>query len=291
MAVAFFLLGEKGLAVLNGLSADHLPAVKQVLIGRDRNVQNDFSKEIKIVCEERNISSSFENASSFDGAEILVAIGWRWIINKTGGQQLIIVHDSLLPKYRGFNPLVSALINGDTEVGATALWGGSEYDTGDIIDQQSVHLSYPLKINAAIGLMANCYQRLAISIMNKIINNIPITAYRQDEAKATYSLWRDKEDYFINWNEAASKIKRMVDAIGFPYAGSKFVWEENEYTLLEATAMDDLLIENRCPGKLIFKSGGQPVIVCGTGLLRLDEVVDSNSSPVSFSGKFRIRLK
>ncbi len=291
MAVAFFLLGEKGLAVLNSLTTKHLHAVKKVLIGRDKNVQNDFSNEIKNVCERLHINCSFENASVYKEADILIAIGWRWIINKTDSQQLIIFHDSLLPKYRGFNPLVSALINGDTVVGATVLWGGSEYDTGDIIAQQQVTISYPIKINDVISMMAGCYQQLAVSLMDKIISNTPIDAYRQNEAEATYSLWRDKEDYFINWNEPASKIRRMVDAMCFPYAGAKFLFEEKEYCLLEATEMDDLTIENRCPGKLIFKSGDLPVIVCGKGLLKLDKVVDSNADPVTFAGKFRIRLK
>ena len=66
------------------------------------------------------------------------AIGWKWIIDNTS--QLIVLHDSLLPKYRGFSPLVNSLINGDTLTGVTALFASSEYDKGEIIEQAQIGL-------------------------------------------------------------------------------------------------------------------------------------------------------
>ena len=37
-------------------------------------------------------------------------------------ENLIVFHDSLLPKYRGFAPLVSQLINGEEYLGVTAIF-------------------------------------------------------------------------------------------------------------------------------------------------------------------------
>ncbi len=291
MGVAFFLLGEKGLAVLQALSPSHCGLVKQVLVGRDKNVQHDFSKEIIATCEKLQLAYTVQNASGYDEADIIFAIGWRWMIQKKQQQQLIIFHDSLLPKYRGFNPLVSALINGDAVAGATALWGGTAYDTGDILAQETIQITYPLKINDAIAKMSGCYQRMAMLLMDKIAGNTELEAYPQDESQASYSLWRDNEDYFIDWNQPAAIISRMVDAVGYPYAGARFLLNEKEYILHDATALDDVVVENRCAGKLIYKSDELPVIVCGSGLLRLNQVTDTEGNPFSFDGKFRIRLK
>jgi methionyl-tRNA formyltransferase len=54
------------------------------------------------------------------------------------------MHDSLLPKYRGFAPLPNALINGEREVGVTALFASEEYDMGDIVCQRRLAVEYPM---------------------------------------------------------------------------------------------------------------------------------------------------
>ena len=48
------------------------------------------------------------------------------------------MHDSLLPAYAGFSPLIWALINGEKEVGVTAHMMDAELDAGDIVLQRSV---------------------------------------------------------------------------------------------------------------------------------------------------------
>ena len=48
------------------------------------------------------------------------------------------MHDSLLPAYAGFSPLIWALINGEPEVGVTAHLMDDELDAGDIVLQRAV---------------------------------------------------------------------------------------------------------------------------------------------------------
>jgi methionyl-tRNA formyltransferase len=48
-----------------------------------------------------------------------IAISWRWMLKVSN---LIVIHDSLLPKYRGFSPLVNMLINGEDTLGVTVLF-------------------------------------------------------------------------------------------------------------------------------------------------------------------------
>ena len=49
-----------------------------------------------------------------------IAIGWRRLISGIEGR-LIVLRDSLLPKYRGFAPTVAQLLAGESEIGVTAL--------------------------------------------------------------------------------------------------------------------------------------------------------------------------
>ncbi|MGV9240228.1 methionyl-tRNA formyltransferase, partial [Streptomyces nigra] len=74
--------------------------------------------------------------------DIIVANNWRtWIPPRVFGlprHGTLNVHDSLLPKYAGFSPLIWALINGESEVGVTAHLMDEELDAGDIVRQEAV---------------------------------------------------------------------------------------------------------------------------------------------------------
>lgn len=83
----------------------------------------------------------FERLKAAD-PDVIVANNWRtWIPPRVFGlprHGTLNVHDSLLPKYAGFSPLIWALINGETEVGVTAHMMNDELDAGDIVRQEAV---------------------------------------------------------------------------------------------------------------------------------------------------------
>jgi len=288
MKIAVYASGEKALLSLESLTDELVNAIGIVIIGTDPKVQHDFSDEIRAFCEKRDLRHSFDD-TILDGIEALIAIGWRRLIQKNPNQQLIVLHDSILPRYRGFNPLVTALINGDTEIGVTALFGEESYDTGSIIGVETIKISYPIRITEAIKKISGCYALLLRRVVKGLIDDT-LTAVPQDHQKATYSLWRDREDYFIDWNSSSEKILRKIHAVGFPYDGAKFRLKDQIYTITEATVIPDVVVENRDVGKVIFKKDGNPVVVCGKGLLRLDTVVDKDGNPERFENKFRLRF-
>lgn len=288
MKIALFASGEKALSSIVSLQEDQLAYIKLVVIGRDAKVQRDFSSDIEVLCKEKDLSSSFDETIP-DDVSVLIAIGWRKLIQKKLNQKLIVLHDSILPRYRGFNPLVTALINGDTEIGVTALVGEESYDTGPIIGVETIKISYPIRIAEAIKGISNCYQLLFQKVLEAVLGDT-LQSTPQDDVAATYSLWRDAEDYFINWNWSSEKILRCIHAVGPPYDGAKIQCKDEVYTLKEATLIPDVTIENRDVGKIIFKNDGKPVIVCGTGLLRLDDVFNNKGAEERFDNKFRLRL-
>ena len=66
-----------------------------------------------------------------------------------------------------------------------------------------------------------------------------------------------------------------------------------DYSSLDfESIIDDVKIENRDVGKIIFIKDGYPVIVCGKGLLKITEAVYLNDAKSIFPlKKFRIRLR
>lgn len=289
--IRLYLMGEKGLEVLEGLVARYgSNIIECVIADQDKAVLNDYYEEIKSCCLKNKINLYDRKKSLRFTGGYAFAIGWRYIISSE--KDLIVFHDSLLPKHRGFNPLVTALINGDEKVGVTALFASDKYDCGDIIEQRDVKIAYPIKISDAIKIVKTLYSDLAYSIVERIMSNSIILAHKQDDRLSTYSLWRDEEDYLIDWSWDSEKIERFVDAVGFPYQGAQAYVDGVKVIINKVMSLPDLIIENRVCGKVIMIESNYPVIVCGKGLLQvIDAIYFDSKAPALPLQKFRVRFK
>jgi methionyl-tRNA formyltransferase len=91
---------------------------------------------------------------------------------------------------------------------------------------------------------------------------------------ATYSLWRDEEDYRIHWSTDAARIKRLIDSVGTPYKGASALMETRRVRILDAAVEPDIQVEDRKPRKVVFLREGSPIVICGRGLLRITDMRD-----------------
>ncbi len=291
--ITMFLLNEKGYYVLKRfIDVFGAKYIEAVISSHDFNIENDYYYEISSLCNENNIVFYDKNQTFSINGQYIFAIGWRWMINKINNKRLIIFHDSLLPRYRGFAPLVSCLINSEPQIGVTALFASDEYDKGPIIKQVYTDIDYPIKINRAITLIKPLYFSLVEAITIQIINGEIIKSFPQDESQASYSLWRNEEDYRIDWDKDSDYIKRFIDAVGYPYKGAFSYVDGKKIRIFDAETIPDVKVENRDVGKVIFTSSNCPVIVCGKGLLKLTNVIDDDSKKnILPLDSFRIRFK
>ena len=206
--------------------------------------------------------------------------------------RLIVTHDSILPKYRGFAPLVNMLINGEIFLGVTFLFASEKYDCGKIIVQKQQQIEYPIKINEAIEIVSNLFFQGIEDIYKKIESEENLIGQAQDENGASYSLWRNEDDYLINLNCSSEEIVRFVNATGAPYLGASLFIENQKVRILDAEIFNDVQIENRDIGKIIFIDNGKPVIICGKGLLKINILLDDKSQESILPlKKFRIKFK
>jgi methionyl-tRNA formyltransferase len=219
--------------------------------------------------------------------DLIFIVGWQYLLSKVT-KFCVVFHDSLLPKYRGFAPTVAALIKGDTTIGVTALSPTTGVDEGPIVGQACSPISYPIKIKAALEIQSKLMTNLAIQIFDKWVQGT-FVALEQESTRATYSIWRDDEDYHIDWMQSSSAVLRMIDAVGFPYSGARTTVEGETLTVGNASEVSDLEFEIRHPGKVWALDNGRPIVVCGSGLLRLDECRMLNGDLYKFR-RLRVRL-
>ena len=275
--IILYLMTEKGYQALKSILS-FKNYILFVVIGKDKNLKSDFSSKIKHLCSKNElIFYERNNIPKIKDTIYIFAISWRWMIDHPENR-LIIFHDSLLPKYRGYAPLVNMLINGERKIGVTAIFGKKEYDTGNIIDQKSSVIKYPIKIQDAININNINFEIIIQKIIKKIILNKRIEAVPQNSAIATYSIWRDRADYYINWKKSAIEIKRFIDAVGFPYNGALTRVNNKDVIIEDAEIFGDIKLELRHIGKVVFLIEGFPIVICGRGLIKITKGSYLNST-------------
>lgn len=287
--VSMFLMNKKGFYVLSEFIKNYpTDIIESIVSSTDSAVEKDYNNEIQELCLAMKIPY-YDRTSNFQVSDnYCFAIGWRWIINSAAN--LIVFHDSLLPKYRGFNPLVSCLINHEKKIGVTALFASEKYDTGEIIMQRETAIDYPIKINQAIDKICLLYFDLIKTLTDSILRNVNLISQPQDVTGVSYSLWRDELDYKVDWYQDANSIKRFIDAVGHPYKGAYTFIGDEKIKIYDAEVLPDVTIENRNPGKVIFLEDGSPIVVCGKGLLKLTSITDDMKKTILPLERFRVRF-
>ena len=95
-------------------------------------IQSCYSKD------ENEIIALFEAYQ----VDLIVMAGWMRIVSKKFVDaypgQIINLHPSLLPKYKGLNAIEQAMAAGESETGATVHWVTEDLDSGAVIKQQTV---------------------------------------------------------------------------------------------------------------------------------------------------------
>jgi methionyl-tRNA formyltransferase len=285
-------MNKKGFEVLSKLIS-YGKDISAVVSAQDKNLLNDYFKDIKQLCQTNDIAFYERRENYIDRikADYIITLGWRWLIKGKLQNNLIVSHDSLLPKYRGFSPLVNMLIKGEDDIGVTFLFASKEYDSGEIIIQKKQRIEYPIKIINAIKIVSELFLEGVLEIYEKIERGEKLKSIPQEETKATYSVWRNEDDYLINFHESSENIKRFIDAVGYPYKGASSFIGKRKVRILDAEIYEEKCLESRDIGKVLFIKNKKPVVICKEGMIVFNEILDDITRETILPlPKFRIKF-
>lgn len=182
----------------------------------------------------------------------------------------INVHGSLLPKYRGADPIRRALLNGDRITGITTMYMNEGWDTGDIILQEELEVGGDENFESLYCRLAELGGELLVKTIEALLagkaSRIP-----QDEKLASKAFKVKPEQYRINWEEPAEKIHNLVRALA-PSPGAETYFNTERLKILETRMIDpsECHINKGCgPGGIlrIIKNEGLLVLTGDLPLL------------------------
>ena len=112
---------------------------------------------------------------------------------------IIVVHPSLLPKYRGATPIQNALLAGETKTGTTLILMDEKVDHGPILATDKITIDNDDNYDRLSKKLADLSADLLIETLPKYLNG-EITPQAQDHARATYTKKFISEDGFIDYS-------------------------------------------------------------------------------------------
>jgi methionyl-tRNA formyltransferase len=121
------------------------------------------------------------------------------------------VHPSLLPRHRGPSPIANAILCGDELTGVTIMLMDAGLDTGPILAQNKVGISFMDTSGSLSSRLANVGANLLMETLPKWLEG-ELKAQAQDESQATYSKLITSKDAEIDWHLSALELWRMVRA-------------------------------------------------------------------------------
>jgi methionyl-tRNA formyltransferase len=233
------LAKERGLRILTASSQEELSTVLK---------ENDLKSDLGIIID-HGIIISHDVIEHFP-------LG---IINS---------HFSLLPRWRGADPISFSILNGDRETGVSLMVIVDRLDEGNLLVQR--HL--PIAPTATTPSLTD--ELIALSHA-MLVETIPlyragkVAPYPQPDEPPTYSHKLSKADGTIDWHKSATQLEREIRAYsGWPRSrtrlGSIDVTVTAAHVVPASGTAGKLLIENQQLG-----------IYCGQDMLILDRLIPS----------------
>ena len=180
--------------------------------------------------------------------------------------ETINLHASLLPKYRGANPIQRAIINGDKETGICTMITELGLDCGDVCMREVIQIPGDMTCVDLFEKISDRSPELLEKTLTGLVNNT-ITPEKQCENGVCMANKLTKEECQIDWSKTNTQIHNLVR--GVCRCPSAYFYHNNKLIKVIETKP----IEGNLPtGEISVTSKEGIDIGCGEGILRVLKV-------------------
>lgn len=174
------------------------------------------------------------------------------------------MHGSLLPKYRGRVPVNWAVLQGESETGATLHEMTAKPDAGRIVDQQAV----PILADDTAQEVFDKVTVAAELVLHRALPALLAGAAKlkaQDLKQGSYFGGRKPEDGRIDWQWPAARIHNLVRAVAPPYPGAFSDVRVGRLQVLRTRVMPEQAPDIAAPS--FYAAGDGLFVACTDGRL------------------------
>lgn len=190
------------------------------------------------------------------------------------------VHPSLLPRYRGGNPIQRQIMAGEEVTGISVIYMSEKMDAGDIAVQKTLTI-------APDETFGTLEKRLAVLGAHSLVEAIFLIytgscgRTPQDESKKSYAYFLKPGEDIIDWSWPVKRIHNLVRGLS-PSPGAVTFLGEERIKILETKRMEESNMTFKDePGKVIGLHGDSLLVMCGDGVLGVQQIQPEGKRPMT----------
>ena len=200
--------------------------------------------------------------------------------------ELLNVHPSLLPRWRGAAPIERAIIAGDRETGVSILRLTAGLDSGPVC----LARSEPIGERDTYGSLAARLRELSAELLLRVIDltaaGTPPAFVEQNEGGVTYAEKIEADDRTLDPRRPAVELERVVRALN-PHIGARVELADGTMLGVQEAGLLDEQAQRRSPG--VVERDGLLLLDCAPGALELRVVQPPGGRPMDGAAYLRGR--
>ena len=192
---------------------------------------------------------------------------------------IINSHFSLLPQWRGADPITFSILSGQRRTGVSLMLLVEKMDEGPLLAQTPFDtentMTTPQLTDALIDVSYRTLQQILPLYLHGEATPAPQNAVTLAPTTPTYSRQLTKDDGWIDWHKTAGQLEREVRA----YAG----WPKSRTRIgnIEIVITKARTVEEKGNPGVRAISNGEAMVYCGKGALILDELKPAGKKAMS----------
>jgi methionyl-tRNA formyltransferase len=184
-------------------------------------------------------------------------------------QELLNVHPSLLPRWRGAAPIERAIMADDEQAGVSIMRLTAGLDSGPVC----LTGSEPIRTQDTYGSLAERLQALGGELLLRVLaqkaSGQPPAFVEQEETGVTYAEKIESEDRLLDPGRPARELERVVRALD-PHVGARAELDDGTFLgVREASLYDG---EGPPQERGVLAREGKLLLACADGALELRRV-------------------
>lgn len=183
-------------------------------------------------------------------------------------------HASLLPEFRGANPIQQAILQGKSETGITTMLTELGVDTGPMLLKETV----PIETMTTLGELTQQLSDFAGPLLVRTLTGMvdgSVKPQLQPHEQATHAPKCQKQDALLDWSEPADLLQRKIRAFN-PAPGAVAFFEAERIKILTAKVTDakaaanlEENVNSAEPGQILAMMDSGILVKTGSGLLEV----------------------